>query len=493
MHVMRFRPWLISGCALMCLALSQTVAAATLCVNPNGSHGCYSTIQGAVNHASPNALIKVASGTYKEYVTVGIPVSIIGEDAESTIVDATGLPHGFFLDGFDNPGLSSVTIAGFTVENALFEGILVVSASNITIRNNRINNNDTSPGLEFTGATMGCPGQPGNGVYENDESGDCGGALHLIGTSHSVVSDNFMTGNADGVLISDETAESHDNVLLHNTLQNNPLECGIVLASHPPTGHVSPPFAPHHGVDYNTVAENVSIGNGVQVGGAGVGLFSDGNGPGRVAGNLVIHNKLIGNGLGGVTLHTHVGPAFGLPADDMDGNVIIGNFIAKNLADQADTATPGTVGININSGGGGSPVYGTVISDNVIRDEDVDIAVNTPAEVDIHLNDLGGGKIGVADVCVFDKATLCTGSISATENYWGCPNGPGAAGCTTVSGSDITFAPWLQEPVGGDKVQSDEDYSALTSAPAKPSYPTARSSRGYFAARSSPFMLLLNS
>ena len=186
----------------------------------------------------------------------------------------------------------------------------------------------------------------------------------------------------------------------------------------------------------------------MQVGGSGVGLFSDGNGPGRVAGNLVIQNKLIGNGLGGVSLHTHVGPAFGLPADNMDGNIIIGNFIAKNLADTADTATPGSVGININSGGGASPVYGTVISYNVIRDEDVDIAVNTPAEVDIHLNDLGGSKIGVADVCAFDKATVCTGSIDATENYWGCPAGPGGPGCSTVSGNDIRFVPWLQSPRG---------------------------------------------
>lgn len=96
----------------------------------------------------------------------------------------------------------------------------------------------------------------------------------------------------------------------------------------------------------------------------------------------------------------------------------------KNGPDTADTATPGNVGININSGGGGSPVHGTVISYNAISDEEVDIAINTPTEVDIHLNNLEGGKIGVADVCAFDKAAICTGSIDATENYWGCPNGP---------------------------------------------------------------------
>ena len=35
-----------------------------------------------------------------------------------------------------------------------------------------------------------------------------------------------------------------------------------------------------------------------------MGLFSDGNGPGRVAGNLIIRNKLIGMGLGALR-YTH--------------------------------------------------------------------------------------------------------------------------------------------------------------------------------------------
>jgi len=437
-------------CLILLLGVSQPAAAKTLCVNRSGSHGCYSQIQAAVNHAAANDVINVAAGTYKEEVDIGIPVSLIGAGANSSVIDATGLAHGIFVDGYDNPGLNDVTIAGFTVQGALFEGILVVSAADVTVRDNTIKNNDTTPGLLFTGAPTGCPGQPGNGIYETDETGDCGGALHLVGTSNSIVSGNLITGNADGVLISDETAESHDNLLIRNIITNNPLECGIVLASHPPSGHTSPPFAPHNGVDHNTVAENVSSDNGVQIGGSGAGMFSDGAGQGRVSGNVIIRNTLTGNGLGGVALHTHVGPAFGLPPDDMSGNKIIGNFIAGNLADQFDTATPGPVGININSGDGGSPVNGTVISQNVIRDEDVDIAVNTPAEVDIHLNDLRGDKIGVADVCALDGATICTGNIDATENYWGCPAGPGGHRCATASGSDIRFAPWLKNPISSD-------------------------------------------
>jgi len=448
MQPTRLSRMLILCSAVVFVAICQTAVAGTLCVNPAGSHNCFKSIQTAVNHAAANDLIQIEAGTYSEEVVIGLPVAIIGAGASASIIDATGLAHGIFVDGFDHPGLKQVTITGLTVKNADFEGVLVVSASDVTIQDNRVINNDATPGLEFTGGATGCPNQPGNGVYENDETGDCGGAVHLIGTANSIVSGNFITGNADGVLISDETSESHDNLLIHNTITNNPLECGIVLASHPPTGKTSPPFGPHFGVDHNTVAENISNDNGVKIGGSGAGMFSDGMGRGRVSDNVIIGNTLIHNGLGGVALHTHVGPAFGLPADDMSGNKIILNTIAGNLADQDDTATPGRVGININSGGGGSPVRGTVISQNVISNEDIDIAVNTPAEVDIHLNSLLGSGIGVGDVCAFDGATVCTGTIDATENYWGCPAGPDEHGCTTFSAARILWIPWLRKPVG---------------------------------------------
>jgi hypothetical protein len=149
-------------------------------------------------------VIHVRPGTYKKFVTIGIPLSVLGDGAGDTIIDATRLAHGIFVDGFDNPGLRDVTIAALTVRNAQFEGILVVSASDVIVRNNHILDNDKSSGLNFTGAAMGCPDQPGNGTYENDETGDCGGALHLVGVANSLISDNVVTGNADGVLISDD-------------------------------------------------------------------------------------------------------------------------------------------------------------------------------------------------------------------------------------------------------------------------------------------------
>jgi parallel beta-helix repeat protein len=442
MHQASFRTCLFFCCVVLFAGSVQNAPASTLCVNPTGSGGCYKTISLAVSHAAPYDVINVWPGTYKEDVVIGIPLSLIGSGAEHSVIDATGLANGIFVDGFDNPGLSHVTIAGFAVQSAQWEGVLVVSASDVTIRHNKIADNTKATAV-FTSGPTGCSGQPS---FELDETGDCGGGLHLIGVRDSIISENTITQNDDGILVSDESAASHDILISENKVNDNPGECGIVLASHPPVGAIG---SKHYGVFHVTVDGNDVENNGVQVGGAGVGIFTDGIGQGRSSQHVISHNRLIGNGIGGVALHTHVGPNFGLPADDMDGNQIIGNYIARNLADEFDTATPGRVGININSGGGGSPVRGTIITQNVITDEDVDIAVNTPAWVNIHLNDLRGGKVGVANVCTLDDPS-CKGGSVATDNFWGCPKGPGTKGCTTTSGPNIDFTPWLLKPAPDD-------------------------------------------
>jgi parallel beta-helix repeat protein len=436
-----FHRFTLVSCVVLCAGFSNLAAASTLCVNPTGSHSCYSTIQAAVNAAAKNDVIEVAPGTYTEDVVIGKPLSLLGAGAGQTTIDATNLPNGILLDGLDNPGLRNITVAGFTVQNALYEGVLVLDTSDATIRDNHIINNDTI-GPVF-GSGPACKGQP---AYETDESGDCGGGLHLLGATDTIVTGNLITGNADGILISDDSAASHGNLVSNNNVNNNPVECGVVLASHPPMGSMPPNYAPHYGVYDNTVSGNFVSKNGVTVGGAGVGLFSDGEGPGRTSNNVVIGNTLTDNGIPGVALHTHVGPNFGASADNMSGNKIIGNFISGNGPDTTDTATPGPTGININSGGGGSPVYGTVISGNTIVNEQVGIAVNTPAELDAHLNNLPSSGIGVDNVCALDGAA-CTGSIDATGNFWGCASGPGTKGCSAAIGPSLLSIPWLMKAI----------------------------------------------
>lgn len=117
---------------------------------------------------------------------------------------------------------------------------------------NKIVNNTQAPAV-FNPAGGNCSGQPS---FETDETGDCGGGLHLIGVWDSTIADNKITLNDDGILVSDETAASHDILIRHNSVINNPGECGIVLASHPPVGAVGSKH--HHGwVTFTDLGQHV--------------------------------------------------------------------------------------------------------------------------------------------------------------------------------------------------------------------------------------------
>jgi hypothetical protein len=255
-----------------------------------------------------------------------------------------------------------------------------------------------------------------------------------MGVDHSVVSHNISENNAGGILLSDDTGATHDNLITGNAVRNNPFDCGVTLASHGPatiTGAALP-----FGVFHNTISDNESARNGLHVpgAGAGVGIFAPFPGT-KAYGNVVTHNRLIGNGLPGVAMHNHASFPMAPPVD-LSSNVIVGNFFLGNGADTEDAATPGPTGINIFSI---APVIGTVIAENVFVDEAVDVAVSTPSLVELHLNNLrSAGSIGVDN--------LGAGMINATENWWGCPAGPGGAGCSSVNGS-VVFSPWLTKPV----------------------------------------------
>ena len=396
------------------------VASAASCVNPHGTSGCFSSISAAVAAASPHQVILVGPGKYKEDVVIGIPLTLIGTGRDVTFIDATGLSNGVYVDGPDHPGLSNVLVAGFTIENANFECILVTNASRVTISKNRVVNDDVDLNID----SDTCSRQP---AFETSEGDDCGEGIHFIAVDHSVISNNISEDNAGGILITDETGTTPPNLISGNIVRNNPYDCGITLASHPSFTSTGAPY----GIFENTIINNESTHNGTEIpgAGAGVGIFTFLPG-GRVSENLVLRNVLKNNGLPGIAFHAHS------PGEDLNNNVVAGNIISGNGADTEDSATPGTAGINIF---GVSPITGTVLLSNIITDEADDIVTNTPAEINAHLNQLLGGGIGVNN--------LGTGTVDARENWWGCWAGPSGTGCTTIAGDGVQFKPWLFAPI----------------------------------------------
>jgi hypothetical protein len=404
---------------MLCLAgivgsLSVAAHGKTLCVNPHGFFGCHDSITSAVAAASAGDTINVGPGTYREYVIITKPLTLSGSNAT---IDATGLSRGIFVNGIGIT-LSQVNISGFTVKKANFEGILIANASAVTVSNNVVANNNQS--LK-DGA---CPGLEG---FEPGEQMDCGEGIHLLGADHTIVTANQVHGNSGGILLSDDTAANHNNLITFNTVMDNPFACGIVMASHVPAT-VSGSMVPL-GVFHNTVYGNHSQHNGFSAGGgAGVGIFA--SVPGAASyGNVVVNNYLNRNGHPGISLHSHA------PGQNLTDNVLVGNTLVDNGADTGDAATPGSTGINVYSL---LPNAGNIISANTFQQDNFDVAVSDPALVQVQFNNLTG-KVGVDDIG--------TGPVDAVWNWWGCPLGPESGfGCSKVEGANVVSSPWLVFP-----------------------------------------------
>jgi nitrous oxidase accessory protein NosD len=417
--------WLSLGAMLF--VSSSAAQAANLCVNPAGSGGCYAAIGTAVAAPGADNVIRVAKGVYHENVVITKSLALLGEGSENTTIDATGLLNGINIDGYGHPGVAHVIVSGFTVQNANAQGILVTNATDVTISNNHLTGNDQS--LTFGPSGPECPA-PGFPVYFLAGEGfDCGEAIHLSGVDHSVVADNLVDQNAGGILLSDDTGQTHDNLISGNVVRNNPYDCGITLASHNIGAFYTPPPP---GVFSNRIIGNRSAANGLISGeGAGVGIFTAAPGA-KNYGNTVSSNILTGNALPGVAMHSHA------PGQVLDDNIITRNWISGNGTDGDLGPSLPAMGISISSAV--VPVKGTVISQNVFKGEGMDIAVNVSngaSAISAHFNSFFGA-IGVGN--------LGAGSISATANWWKCSKGPGANGCSATSGSNITTDPWLTSP-----------------------------------------------
>ena len=351
-------------------------------VSTNSGRSCesatFTSINDAVTAASAGDTVVVCEGTYAEDVLVNKALTLLGRHAT---IDATGLENGFWIVASD------VRVHGFTVENANGEGVLAgVDAfedfamlpasgpvlSHVTVEYSNVINNDK--GFNFT--------ETGNCKYP----GDCGGGIHFNGTTRSAMLHDTVTGNADGVLLTDDYAPSSHNLIEDNVVNDNVHECGIVLPSHaanavtfdPNTFEVTAVNPTLGGVYDNIVRDNVTDNNGTDKAppefggggsGSGVGLFASGPGS-AVYDNLIVDNEASGNGIAGIAIDAH-NPG----GEKIDGNVFVHNKLGtNNIGGDGFDGPPGpadfeTTGIAIFSA---VPAH-MVISHNWIHDNSIGI------------------------------------------------------------------------------------------------------------------------
>jgi nitrous oxidase accessory protein NosD len=346
----------------------------------------FTTVRSALKAAPAWSTVVVCRGTYHEQVVITKPVSLAGQHAT---INEKGVTPTFTVNP---PGVGPLTIfagvvivsshvrvQGFTVKNALGEGILAAGVSgtigDITIAHNAVVHNDLGGGVPPASSYFECQEQ-------GQIPGDCGEGVHLLAVADSAVSGNFIAGNSGGVLLTDETGPTHNNVIQGNVITGNASDCGVTMPGHNPAalnsaGKRQPAVA---GVYGNLVLGNVITNNGLKGEGAGV-LFANA-GPGTASyNNLVKGNYIAGNELSGVTFHAHtLGPG---QFEDLSGNQVIGNKIGTNnlggdpLDSPASPQDLKTTGVLVFSGG---TTVRTVIAHNHIFDNSIGIWLSKPVK-----------------------------------------------------------------------------------------------------------------
>jgi parallel beta-helix repeat protein len=377
----------------------RSVSAATLCVNPGGTGGCFNSVQAAVNAAALGDTINVAAGNYNETVTVNKSLIINGAQAgvdararlgsESVMTAAGG---GFFIVA------NNVTIDGFTIQNTtggLAAGIVVAGGvSGSKILNNIIQNNVF--GIYLSGS--------GNLVQQN------------------FFRNNTQPGGASGNGIYSELT------LTNNTIDNNRF-----------VGHDSSAM-----VIVGPNNANISFTNNEVLNQAGIGLFNT-NGA-TISDNRFINCTTSCILLGGndnnitITRNVLIGPG--------DANAHNGVTIGDSLGFGPNGPI---INITDNTFDGLDCAIVILSGTNNTPDQNQP-GVTCGTEVEVHNNRI----VHSVHTGIFNETVNCPAGfpkVDATGNWWGCNDAPDAGACNCngtgpgglgdTEGANINTSGWL--------------------------------------------------
>ena len=189
----------------------------------------FTSIQAAINSASDGDIIYVYNGTYHETIIINKPIELIGENKNTTIIDADG------NNNVVNISADNVNFSGFTITNCgpeegsaviiisedvnlssciitdnSFHGVFLSSdSSNNTIYNNMIINN-VGKGLTATSST-------GNIISKNTIIGnECG--ICPCASENNIITANHIENNVYGIFM---CSTADNNLIYHNNIINN--------------------------------------------------------------------------------------------------------------------------------------------------------------------------------------------------------------------------------------------------------------------------------
>jgi len=167
----------------------------------------YPKIQDAINAANPDDIIQVKAGMYYEMLLVGKPLTIMGEDKNTTIIVGR-------IQVFSN----HVVVKGFTIRNAptLFCGITVYTNSNVISENIVKDNGEDGIWLWYN--------TKNNTISGNLIEGNTFCGMSLDNSTNNMITGNVITNHEHGMMLTN----SENNTIVGNTFVTN-AHCGFHL------------------------------------------------------------------------------------------------------------------------------------------------------------------------------------------------------------------------------------------------------------------------
>jgi parallel beta-helix repeat protein len=215
----------------------------------------FTSIQAAINTASPGDTICVRAGTYIENINVSKRISLIGEGMDVVTVRAADASDHVFKITADRVDISGFMVAGAT--GFWKAGIYLGSEVNYcNISGNNASNN-IHHGIYLESSSN-------NNVLTNNIANSNYHGIYMDSSSDNTLTNNIVVNNGDGIYLS----SSNNNVLTNNIVNSNNYG-GIYLDL---------------SSEYNTLTGNAANSNSYY----GIWLHSSNN-------NSIYHNNLINN------------------------------------------------------------------------------------------------------------------------------------------------------------------------------------------------------